>query len=179
MSKQSKILDDRHELLRRSKNEFFTYSPNSKNDMPLSAIVWNLFRGKYDFSSADLKWIIDQATAPRVVKNNSIVQITYFKGNATQLKKMVSVSEYDVITANQAAHSLLSSKQQKEFEKTNKIKLAANEVVESSPLGLAIMGIGEKQCGIMVLPACQGGQHIVIVDKIYEPEEIDSPDIQD
>ena len=107
----------------------------------------------------------------KTVTNNCLTQITYVRGNATQIKRMVSISDYEAIIADRDIHELLTSKLQKEFVKTHKIRLNSDEVAEHSPLGKAIMGLSEGQSGIMTLPDCQGGQQLVNVVKIYESEE--------
>lgn len=182
MSKKNKILQDRINLLNQLKKDYSQFALKNNLDdvrLPIATAAWNLFCGKYSFSAEDLKWIVNELNKPVVVKNNSVVEIKYVKGNAVQLKRMVSINAYEAIRANKEQHAGLSAKQQKEFEKTHKIKLDADEVVEDSPLGLAIMGKSEYQWGLMVLPACQGGEHIVLVNKIYESEEINTPALQD
>ena len=97
-----------------------------------------------------------------MIKNDSVVSITYVKNKVTQTVRMVSKEYYDVIVENRKLHSMMSNKQQKEFERDNIIKLEFDEVVENSPLGLAIMNnkslyglsdlcIMDSICGISIV----------------------------
>ena len=102
-----------------------------------------------------------------MIKNDSVVSITYIKDNVTQIVRMVSKEYYNTIVENKKLHSMLSNKQQKEFEKENVIKLEFDQVAEESPMGLSIMNHNSKDICIMTLPFEQGGEHSIFINEIF------------
>jgi hypothetical protein len=71
-----------------------------------------------------------------IVNSNSKVKITYVRDNVTQVVQMISKADADVVRYNLKEWRLLTNKQQKEFEKTHKVKFDFNEVTEDSPLAM-------------------------------------------
>ena len=99
------------------------------------------------------------------ITNSSKATILYVDDNVVQSIQMVSKWDYELIKDNFKEYSKMHPKEQYEFIKTNRIKLSFNEVVETSPMGLCIMGLEENKIGQMILPLVQGVEHNIQVLK--------------
>jgi hypothetical protein len=103
----------------------------------------------------------------KTITNASSALILYVNNNVQQRIQMVTVEHFKEVKAKLEECLKLKPKEQPWFEKHNKTKLSFDEVVENSPLAIALLGLHENQIGYMKLPDIQGGIHPVKIIQIF------------
>ena len=64
-------------MLNQLKTEYRKHAAGSDTQIPLSAMMWNLFYGKYDFSYSDLYWLIDTLKKEDENSNKQLLDPNY------------------------------------------------------------------------------------------------------